>query len=71
MLALGGVSKTVNRLLFCVRYKPELGWLVLARQGSLGIECFNLMAAALAEHPFVLWNFKVPRHGQARLATCG
>ena len=29
MLALGGVSKTVNRLLFCVRYKPELGWLVL------------------------------------------
>ena len=46
VLALGGASKIVDRLLFCARYKPELGWLVLARQGSPGVECLIDVASA-------------------------
>ncbi len=50
VLALGGASKLVDRLLFAARYKPELGWLVLARQGSPGVEC--LIDTASAEQAY-------------------
>ena len=37
--AFGGATKLVDRLLHAARYQPELGWLVVVRQGAPGIEC--------------------------------
>jgi hypothetical protein len=44
--AFGGATKTVDRLLYCARYHPELDWLRIGRPGSPGVECLIDTASA-------------------------